>query len=64
MRKNNNKKEKKRNEWNRVTKEREDEEEKLKNHLGDWRNCSEVKSTGCSSARGLEFNTQQPHGDL
>jgi hypothetical protein len=27
----------------------------------DWRDGSAVKSTGCSS-RGLEFNSQQPHG--
>jgi hypothetical protein len=26
----------------------------------DWRDGSEVKSTGCCS-RGLEFNSQQPH---
>jgi hypothetical protein len=26
-----------------------------------WRDGSEVKSTDCSS-RGLEFNSQQPHG--
>jgi hypothetical protein len=26
-----------------------------------WADSSEVKSTGCSS-RGLEFNSQQPHG--
>ena len=29
---------------------------------GDWRDGSEVKSTGCSSSRGPEFNSQQPHG--
>jgi len=28
---------------------------------GDWRDGSEVKSTGCSS-KGPEFKSQQPHG--
>jgi hypothetical protein len=33
----------------------------LKDILGRWRDCSVVKSTVCSS-RGLDFNSQQPHG--
>ncbi|EDL40873.1 mCG1043924, partial [Mus musculus] len=33
----------------------------FKAEKGDWKDGSEVKSTGCSS-RGPEFNSQQPHG--
>jgi hypothetical protein len=32
-----------------------------KGSLEGWRDGSAVKSTDCSS-RGLEFNSQQPHG--
>ena len=35
----------------------------LENVLGDWRDDSEVTSTGCSS-RGPEFNSQQPQNSL
>jgi hypothetical protein len=31
--------------------------------VGAWRDASVVKSTNCSS-EGLEFKSQQPHGDL